>query len=57
MNKKITEKKKKKKIYPEQKYYNFHKSTSIDDLSNEKKIQTRLNWGNISHFENYIPKV
>ena len=57
MNKKITENNKGKKMYPEQKYYNFHKSTSIDDLSNEKKIQTRFNWGNISHFENYIPKV
>ena len=42
-----------KKCFPEKN--NYHKS--IDDLSNEKQNKNRFYWGNISHFNNYIPKV
>ncbi len=42
-----------KKCFPEKK--NYHKS--ITDLSNEKQNKNRFYWGNISHFNNYIPKV
>jgi hypothetical protein len=42
-----------KKYFPEKN--NYHKS--INDLSNEKQNKNRFYWGNISHFNNYIPKV